>query len=137
MARSARVAVWLLGIFIVFWFGYSWVADYGDGVASGTYAAVVERQTSTLLLRPDHTFHQTRVSDGMLAQADGTWRRIGEGGLVFSKSFLVMPHQEISADGSAYAQLYKTLGVWPPYISLASSTKSPIFKRKALGFVDK
>jgi hypothetical protein len=59
---AAKVAVWLIGVFVVFWFGYAWIADYGDGVASGTYAAVVEGQTSTLLLRPDHTFHQIRVT---------------------------------------------------------------------------
>ena len=132
-ARGAGFAIWLLFVFVVLWFGYSWIADYGDRVASGTYAAVVDGQTSTLLLRPDHTFHQVRIANGMSAQADGTWRRFGEGGLVFSKSFLAMPHEQISADGSAYGALYKTLGVWPPFISFTSSTKSPIFKRRLLG----
>jgi hypothetical protein len=132
MERGIKVAIWLLGVFVVLWFGYSWVADYGDGVASGTYVAAVDGETSTLILRSNHTFHQTRVSSGIPAQADGTWRMIGEAGLVFSSSFLAMPHQAISADGSAYGELYKTLGVWPPYISLSSSTKSPLFRRKLL-----
>jgi hypothetical protein len=50
-----------------------------------------------------------------------------------------MPHQKVSAVGSAYAELYKTLGVWPwpPYISLASSTPPPVFKKKMLGLSDK
>jgi|HubBroStandDraft_5_1064220.scaffolds.fasta_scaffold861725_1 hypothetical protein len=54
-------------------------------------------------------------------------------------SFLAMPHQKVSAVGSAYAELYKTLGVWPwpPYISLASSTPPPVFKKKMLGLSDK
>ena len=126
----AKVAICILGAFAVFWFGYIWIADYGDGVASGTYEALVDGQKFTLLRSPDHTFRQTRVSGGVSVQAKGTWRRVGEGGLVFSETFLAMPHQDTMSDGTTYGALYKTLGIWPPYISLASSTRSPIFKKR-------
>jgi hypothetical protein len=89
----AKAVAGFLVVLVIFWFGYAWIADYGDGVASGTYEAVIDGQKSILLLRPDHTFHQTRVIGGVSAEANGTWRRIGEGGLVFSGGMLVIPRQ--------------------------------------------
>ena len=129
---TARAALLFLGVIVIFWFGYIWVADYGDGVASGTYEARANGQKTTLLLRPDHTFHQTSVSSGVSVQADGTWRRIGEGGLVFSGPILVLPHQRLMQNGDAYATLYKTWGIWP-FISLDSTATAPIYRKSLFG----
>lgn len=129
---TAKAVAGFLVVVVIFWFGYSWIADYGDGVASGTYEALVEGQRTTLLVRPDHTFHQTRVSGGVSAEADGTWRRIGEGGLVFS-GMLALPRQRLMPNGDAYAELYKTCGIWPPFISLDSTETSPILRKRLFG----
>ena len=128
-----KAAALLLGALAVFWFGYIWIADYGDRVASGTYEALADGQKTTLVLRPDHTFHQTRVNSGVLVQGDGTWRRIGEGGLVFSGAVLALPHQRLMPNGDAYATLYKTAGIWPPFISLDSTTAAPIYRKSLFG----
>ena len=130
---TIKGAALILGAFAVFWFGYIWIADYGDGVASGTYEALADGQETTLVLRPDHTFHQTRVSSGVPVHGDGTWRRIGEGGLVFSGAVLALPHQRLMPNGDAYATLNKTAGIWPPFISLDSTTTAPIYRKSLFG----
>jgi len=128
--QSGSLDSWCIA---VFWFGYIWIADYGDGVASGTYEALADGQETTLVLRPDHTFHQTRVSSGVPVHGDGTWRRIGEGGLVFSGAVLALPHQRLMPNGDAYATLNKTAGIWPPFISLDSTTTAPIYRKSLFG----
>ena len=133
LVLTAKAVALLLGLFVIFWFGYIWIADYGDGVASGTYEALADGQRTTLVLRPDHTFHQTRVSSGATLQGDGTWRRIGEGGLVLSGSVLALPGQRLMPNGDAYATLNKTAGIWPPFISLDSTTTAPIYKKSLFG----
>jgi hypothetical protein len=129
---KAKAGAWFLAIVSMLWFGYMWVADYGDGVTAGTYEALVDGQRSTLLLRRDHTFHQTRLGGGVSAETDGTWRRIGEGGLVFSGGMLPLPRQLLMPNGDAYATLYKSYGIWP-FMSLDSSTTSPIFRKSLFG----
>lgn len=128
-----KAAALILVVIAIFWFGYIWIADYGDGVASGTYEALANGQRTTLVLRPDHTFHQTRVSNDVQVQGDGTWRRIGEGGLVFSGAILALPHQRVMPNGGAYATLNKTAGIWPPFISLDSTTTAPIYRKSLFG----
>jgi hypothetical protein len=126
-----KAAVLILALFVLLWFGYGYVADYEDSVASGSYVSRTGGVTSTMILRIDHSFHQERTTGEEKEQADGTWRRIGEGGLVFSKGFLELPGQRVMSDGTAYATLYKTLGLWP-FISMDSTTTSPIFRKKLL-----
>ena len=130
LVLTAKAIALLLGAFAIFWFGYIWIADYGDGVASGTYEALAEGQRTTLVLRPDHTFHQTRVSSGATLQGDGTWRRIGEGGIVLSGSVLALPGQRLMPNGDAYATLNKTAGIWP-HSSLSTPPRPLQFTRRA------
>lgn len=129
LAITAKVAALFLGVIAILWFGYMWLADYGDGVASGTYEALADGQRTTLVLKPDHTFHQTKASSDGPEQGDGTWRRIGEGGLVFSGTILALPHQRVMSNGEAYGTLNKTAGIWPPFISLDSTTTAPIYRK--------
>jgi hypothetical protein len=133
LVTVAKATAGFLVVVAIFWFGYIWIADYGDAVASGTYEAVVDGQKSILLLRPNHTFHQIRVVGGVSAEANGTWSRIGEGGLVFSGGMLVIPRQRLMPNGDGYATLYKTGGIWPPFISLDSTETSPILRKSLFG----
>ena len=91
---------------------YMIAADYGDGVASGTYHFAQDGQTATLVLKPDHRFQEELREHGETKQATGTWRRIGEGGIAFSKEFLLVTGQETGADGTAYADIHKDLGIF-------------------------
>jgi hypothetical protein len=90
--------------------GYSVASDYGDGVASGTYHFSQDGQTSTLILKPDHSFQQELSEHGEVKRANGTWHRVGEGGVEFSKEFLAVYGQEPHADGTAFADLHKDFG---------------------------
>jgi hypothetical protein len=89
---------------------YSVASDYSDNVASGTYHLADDGETSTLILKLDHSFQQELSQQGNVAHATGTWRRIGEGGIVFSKEFLPVSGQEPGADGTAFADIQKDLG---------------------------
>ena len=80
-------------------------------VASGTYHLAQDDKTSTLVLKPDHSFQQELSEHGEVKRAAGTWRRLGEGGIVFSKEFLFVSGHEPSADGTAYADIHKDFGL--------------------------
>jgi len=100
--------IFVVVVCFVLW--YSVAADYGDGVTSGTYHLDQNDQTSTLVLKPDHSFQQELSEHGEVKRATGTWRRVGEGGIAFSKEFLNVSGQEPSADGTAYGDIHKDLG---------------------------
>src|ERR1700677_4243567 len=107
-----KVALASLGV-IVISFGWLFFAlDYGDHVVVGTYVMASSGQTCTLTLRADHSFHQERTQMGKTLTADGSCRRIGEGGLAFSKQFLIMPGQEPCPDGTSYGRIHKALGLF-------------------------
>ena len=89
----------VLVVCFVVWFSVA--SDYGDSVASGTYHFARDRQTSTLILKPDHSFQQELSEHGEVKRANGAWHRVGEGGIEFSKEFLPVSGQEPGADGSA------------------------------------
>ncbi len=102
--------LFLLVACFVLW--YSVASDYGDGVASGTFYLAENGETSTLVLKPDHSFQQELSEHGEVKRATGTWHRIGEGGIEFSKEFLLVSGQEPGADGSAYADIHKDFGLF-------------------------
>jgi hypothetical protein len=86
--------------------------DYGDNVATGTYRFERRGESSTLVLNPDRTFRQTRWLNGSEQHSEGTWRRVGKGGISFSKEFLVVSGDEPEPDGTTYSDLHKTLGLF-------------------------
>jgi len=86
--------------------------NYGDDVAVGTYHFAQARVTCDLVLKPDHTFMEELKSGGSAARADGTWRRLGEGGISFSNTFLAVPGMMIEPDGTAFADMHKALGLF-------------------------
>lgn len=94
--------------------GWAVVAmDYGDSVAAGTYDFKRGSESSTLVLDRNHTFRQRRRLGNVEQQAEGTWRRVGEGGISFSKEFLVVTGDEPEPDGTTFCDMHKLLGLFP------------------------
>jgi hypothetical protein len=100
----------LLTLAVCFVVWYSVASDYGDGVASGTYNLAENGETSTLVLKTDHSFQQELSERGEVKHASGTWHRVGEGGITFSRDFLPVSGQELGPDGTAFADMHKNLG---------------------------
>jgi hypothetical protein len=86
--------------------------NYGDDVAVGTYHFSQAGVTCELVLKPDHTFVQELESAGSAASAQGTWHRVGEGGISFSNAFLAVPGLMVEPDGTTFADMYKVLGLF-------------------------
>jgi len=103
--------LWIFSLLVVcFVLWYSVASDYGDGVASGTYHLAENGEISTLTLKTDHSFQQELSEHGEVKRASGTWHRVGEGGISFSKNFLPVSGQELGPDGTAYADMHKQFG---------------------------
>lgn len=113
MSNSLRLKVVLIVVlllgFCLLW--YIIDSDYSDAVASGTYHLAQGDERSTLVLKSDHTFQQELRHSGKERHAVGTWRRVGEGGIAFSKEFLVVTGQEPGADGTPYGEIHKDFGL--------------------------
>jgi hypothetical protein len=111
MKKAARV----LGAFVVlvsaFALWYTVAADYSDSAISGTYRFSQIGVASSLVLNPDHTFHQMLNRSGTTEDVKGTWRRVGEGGIDFSKEFLVIPEQEPNPHGESFGDIHKDFGL--------------------------
>jgi hypothetical protein len=93
----------------------AWVVaamDYGDGVATGTYTFERNGESSTLSLKPNHTFRQTHRLGNAEQEAEGTWRHVGESGLSFSKEFLAVTGDEPEPDGTTFCDMHKKLGLF-------------------------
>jgi hypothetical protein len=69
------------------------------------------------------------IRDGKVENAEGSWRRLGEGGISFSKEFLKVSGQELDPDGTAFGEAEKTLGIFPS-ITLKSNQGGPTFRRR-------
>jgi hypothetical protein len=110
MKNAVRVAgvVILLVLGVVVW--YSMASNYGEGVVSGAYNLAQNGEVSTLILKRDHSFQQELIRSGNVQRAAGTWRRIGESGIAFSKEFLLISGQEPGADGTTYGDIHKAFG---------------------------
>jgi hypothetical protein len=91
---------------------------------AGTYTFHNANISTILVLKPDLTFTQQLSADGQTKHAQGTWHRVGEGGVVFSGDFLRLPGQRSYADspGSDEAswphpefsgEFHKVLTVYP------------------------
>jgi hypothetical protein len=142
MERKARIAS--LSFFaVLFAFSVWWLfaANYDYSALAGTYVFRGDGVTSTLLLRKDATFHQTVQQNGQNRQADGQWRRIGEGGVNFSIEFLRVPGAQTFieqqpghgdgtvADNEFYGEFKKFLGIYPS-LHLDGEPHGPVFHKK-------
>jgi hypothetical protein len=109
MTKAARVgSVFTL---LIFCFVLLYIAsDFSDGVVSGRYHLAQNGETSILVLKPNHSFEQELSHSGKTEHAEGSWRRLGEGGIAFSKEFLIVSGQEPGADGTTYGEIHKPFG---------------------------
>lgn len=128
-----RVALAILLSIVVFVAWYSVAADYGYAAVSGTYVLHHDQEISTLVLKPDRTFEQEVRRGGKVERAQGNWRRIGEGGIVFSKEFLKLTGQEVRTDGQADGEVKKRCLGLRMSIKLNPDQGGPIFRKKLFG----
>jgi len=106
-------------VLLCFGLWYFVAGDYSDGIVSGTYHLSKHGETSTLVLKPDHKFQQVVDRSGNVQRAEGTWRHVSSfGGIAFSEEFLEVTGQELGANGLAYGDLNKFLGLLPSSITL-------------------
>jgi len=99
---------------------YMVAADYGYGMVAGTYVYRGRDESSTLLLRKDRSFVQERVLAGSVEYRKGTWRRVGEGGIVLSKEFLEIRNTRPRPEGEAYGEIRKSFLELIPYLVLGT-----------------
>ena len=111
MKKVVRVGTASALLLLAFVLSYTIAADHGDGVTSGTYHFAQNGETSTLVLKPDHSFQQELHRAGKTGRAEGVWRRMGEGGIDFSKEFLLVSGQEPGPHGKSYGDIHKDLGL--------------------------
>jgi hypothetical protein len=106
--RAAASLLLLAGIGIC-WFVVAF--DYSDAAASGTYRLAYKGMRSTLVLRPNHSFGQEVSDPSGIQRAEGTWRRVGEGGVALSQDFLTLPGEQRGEDGTAYSDMQRKFGI--------------------------
>jgi 4-amino-4-deoxy-L-arabinose transferase-like glycosyltransferase len=126
--RIARVGCALVLVILAFLVWYTIAANYDYGALSGTYSFHFKGEMSTLVLKKDHSFQQELTHDGKLEHAQGRWRRVGEGGVVFSKEFMKLAGQKVRPDGQADAEVEKTLGLFAS-IHFDPAPSGPVFRK--------
>jgi hypothetical protein len=129
MSKSALAGWGFLLAIVLFCAWYIIAANYSYGAVSGTYNFRENGETSTLILKEDHSFQQELSRNGKLESARGSWRRIGEGGVVFSKEFLRMTGQEVRSDGQADGEVKKTFALFLS-IYLTPDPGGPVFRKE-------
>jgi hypothetical protein len=131
MTAPVRTIGGIVLLLILFLIWYSVAADYSYGSVSGSYSFRINGEESILVLRKDQSFQQEVKSDGRLERSQGTWRRIGEGGVVLSKSFMKLPGQEIRPDGQVYGVIRKRFGLFPSIV-FDPNPGGPVFRKTIL-----
>jgi hypothetical protein len=129
LTAFVRVAAGLFLFILVSWVWYCVAADYSYGAVSGTYTLTLNGEVSTLILNKDRSFQQELSRDGKVERTQGSWRRLGESGVVFSKEFLKVSGQEVRPDGEADGKVRKKIGLFPS-ITLNPDPGGPVFRKK-------
>lgn len=112
MKKATWVTVGLIFSFVCLVMWAAAAMNYGDSVAVGKYRFVGNGESSTLVLKLDHSFQQDLQLGNMKQHGEGTWRRLGEGGIVFSKEFLIVSGDEPGPDGTTFCEMHKTVGLF-------------------------
>jgi hypothetical protein len=111
MNKSTRQVTGVIAILLacLVWWWMSW--DFSDQFVAGKYIAKSKGQRAILILNADHSFTQEIRADAATIHANGSWRRIGEGGIVFSENFLRSSGAD-TRDKEIYGNLDNTFGFW-------------------------
>jgi hypothetical protein len=112
MKILVRAFGWILLLLCLCWAMYCVIADYSYSAVSGIYKADVGGTTSILHLYANQTFDQDTGQGGSRQQVRGTWKRIGEGRVVFSKEFLRAENEEVRTDGEVDGAVEKIFGLF-------------------------
>ena len=99
--RRRQKCVALMAVLLSCLVGCSWRVQ--DAELSGTYHATADWGTSTLVLRPDHTFEQSvSTNSGIFRKVQGTWELHKSGqSITFSKKYLSVTHDEQGEEADA------------------------------------
>lgn len=130
LPTSVRMGCGIVLVLAFFWCWYMVAADYSYRAVSGTYLFHSDEESSTLVLRRDQSFMQDLTRNGNVEHAQGTWRRVGEGGVVLSKEFLKVKGQEVRSDGQADGQIEKRFAGFFPSIRFEPQFSGPKFNRR-------
>lgn len=130
MTKTKKVSIGVASaiLFSVAW--YCVAADYSYRAVSGTYRFERVGEVSTLVLRKDGSFLQELSHGGKGASANGIWRRIGEGGIVLSKDFLLISGQEARSTGEIDGEVRKSYGLFMS-IYFNPDPGGPVFRKVA------
>jgi hypothetical protein len=129
--KPVRIAGWVFLALAAFWIWYMVAADYSYGAVAGTYSFRSDGEASTLILKKDRTFQQELTRQGKVESTRGTWRRIGEGGVVFSREFLAVEGQQVRPDGQADGEVQKSfLELIPSIVFEPGRVHGPRFHKK-------
>ena len=107
-AQNRTASILAILFLLACWWWQSW--NFNDPFVAGEYVSKSNGICNNVRLNKDHTFAQELWHGDRSAQsAEGTWRRFGEGGIAFSKSFLGASPQAVTSD-NVYGMLDNTLG---------------------------
>jgi hypothetical protein len=131
--EKIKMVVLALGVILLlvvaiptFWY---WEGEnFSDGTVSGTYFLQLNGESSTLVLRPDHSFQQELDSAGTVKRVEGNWRVFGEGHIAFSPEFLKVSGEELSPAEQVYGQIQNWFGLVS--ITLAPNPNGPTFHKE-------
>lgn len=96
--RPIRGLVTLLLAFVLLVAWYVVATGYGYSELSGTYKFNGPAVSTVLVLKADRSFLQEITKNGKVEHSTGSWHRIGEGGVTFSKEFIRLPGQQSYLD---------------------------------------
>jgi len=130
ISTSVQMGCGIVLFLALFGCWYVVASDYGYHAVSGTYTFQSDGESSTLTLRQDQTFQQDLNRGGTVQHSQGNWRRIGEGGVVFSSDFLKVKGQEVRSDGQADGTIEKRFAGFFPSIRFTPQFSGPQFNRK-------
>jgi hypothetical protein len=136
MKAAVRAAIACVCVVCALVAWYCVAANYDYGALAGTYTFRNGNEICALHLYADRTFLENMTTHGDMRIARGTWRRIGEGGMELSGSFLKVSGQQLGPSGENYGHFDKVLGVFP-VLTLDPDPGGPRFHRSLLSFIAK
>jgi hypothetical protein len=132
---ASRMIGWVFLAAAVFSVWYWFAADYSYGAVSGAYVYRSDDVTSTLVLKADRSFLQEVRLQGKVQRTQGSWTRVGEGGIDFSHEFLAVGGIYPESDGFTHGEVQKSfLDLIPSVVLGADREHGPRFHRQFVRF---